>query len=95
MSKDPVDIAELRHDIDSAVRLAEQDRLDAEFRSDPDWDLVAEYLIKRESVSDLLFRIMNDAHGRPLNETNRRAVEYIRLAIDQCAREYAEKEAGK
>jgi len=89
---DPVSIAELRHDIDSAKRREQQDRLEAEFIYDPDWDVVAEHLIKREAVADLLFCVMNDAHGRPLNDTNRRAVEYIRLAIEQCAREYAERE---
>jgi hypothetical protein len=87
MSQDPVDVAEKLHDIESSKRLAEQDRLEAEFRRDPDWDLVAEHLIKRETVGDLCFLI------KDLDIDS--AYVTVKLAIEQCAREYAEREAGK
>ena len=94
--KDPVSVDELRHDLDSAARLREQDRLEAEFKADPDWDLVAECLIKRETVGDLCFLIWQDeaSHNNEPSD-HMRARRVVDLAIEQCAREYAEREAGK
>lgn len=96
MSKDPVSIAELRHDIDSAARLYEQDRLEAEFRRDPDWDLVAECLIKRETVGDLCALLWAEAPWLtetvegPLEKLSRAQI-IVGLAVLQCAQEYAER----
>jgi hypothetical protein len=91
--KDPVDIDELRHDIDSAKRLAEQDRLEAEFKRDPDWDLVAEYLLKRQTMGDILSIVWSQhSRGYAFDQT---VFEVLKLAIEQCAREYAEREASR
>ena len=91
MGQDPVSIAELRRDIDGAKRLAEQDRLEAEFRRDPDWDLVAEHLIRRETVGDLCSLLLDSRPYKSSREKLSRAQRIVRLAIEQCAREYAER----
>lgn len=91
MSQDPVSIDELRHDLESSKRRVEQDRLEAEFRRDPDWELVAEHLTKRGTVSDIcyfIFRLSSREHGI---DSMVRVQRYVRLAIEQCAREYAER----
>ena len=93
MSRDPVDIDELRHDVESAARLAEQDILEREFRRDPDWSAVAKHLEKRDTVGDLCSLIWeiqfsaNDEERKYL----KMARTMIRLAIIQCARDYAER----
>jgi hypothetical protein len=97
MSKDPVATDELRHDIESAKRRAEQDRLEAKFKRDPDWDLVAEHLIKRETAGDLCNLVWDIRRiDRSIDhDILKRARILVGLAIEQCARDYAEKEAGK
>jgi hypothetical protein len=92
MDKDPVSIDELRHDIDGAKRLAEQDRLEAEFKRDPDWDLVAECLARNDGVADLARLLAEDKNEETFFIGLARAKSKVRLAIEQCAREYAEKE---
>lgn len=91
MSQDPALADELRHDIDSAKRRAEQDRLEAEFKRDPDWDLVADKLTENDGVADLARLLCGDRNDETFLIGVARARSKVLLAIKQCAHEYAER----
>lgn len=99
MTRDPVDNDELMHDINTSARRAELDRLEAEFWRDPDWDLVAEHLRKRDTLGDLCSLISSSLVPflGPDNGYEKfvRARRMVHLAIAECAREHAEREVGK
>lgn len=92
MSKDPVDIDELRHDALNIERRERLDILEDEFLRDPQWDAVAEHLIQRETITDLLEMTWWREDCEDFDPTIR---TMLRLAIESCAREYAEREIDK
>jgi hypothetical protein len=97
MAHDPVDIAELQHDIRESRMLRLQIMHEQQFKDDPDWEAVANKLLSTGRAADICYLVSR--LGEPSPEFRETTIDTVRRmvhnTIRDCATEYGVAQATR